>query len=446
MGISWRQDVLGKRSELFSEFVASGYPLCVLRLGRGSNWMGKIVTKGKVSYLLNAFPKLSETFILNEIWELKKRGVDIFLVAMGRSNEGVLHAKAEAIAHEMTFLDEMSRKRKFENVVLACFLHPFRLFQTIAFIRKRFKKGKRWTLQQALYLSGELIRNDVKHVHAHFAMDAAEKAMLASLCTGISYSMHPHALDIYVRPDMLKDKMRFASFVSTECEFNKKYLLDYFPGYPEQKVVVLRLGIDLDMFTPKENTILETGTKNGLSILSVARLVEKKGMIYLLEAIKRLSEDGVRSKAVIVGEGPEYVRLSTFIVNNRLEGFVDLKGPRTSDYVKSLFAACDLFVLPCIVAKNGDQDATPTAIMEAMAMKIPVISTEVAGIPETISDACGFVIPEKNPVALAEAIKRVAQMSDSERRAMGEAGRTFVEANCNIRIQADKLVELFERC
>jgi len=406
--------------------------------------MTQFVRRKKVSYLLNAFPKLSETFILNEIWELKKKGVSVFVAAVGRSNEEIVHAKAEAIANEVNYVGELCRKRKLENVMLVGFLHPLRLIQTAAFIRNRYRKGKRWKLQQALYLGGELIRNGVKHVHAHFAMEAAEQAMLASLSTGIPYSMHPHALDIYVRPKMLKDKMRFAKFVSTPCEFNKRYLLDFFPGYPEKRVVVVRLGIDLDMFAPNENGTREKGSKDELSILSVARLMEKKGIIYLLEAIKSLSVDGIRAKATIVGEGPEYERLSTFIAENSLESLVDLLGSRTSDYVKELFDKSDVFVLPCIVAKNGDQDATPTAILEAMAMKVPVISTAVTGIPEIISDACGFVIPEKDTVSLTAAIKRVAQMSDSEQKAMGEAGRKFVEENCNIRTQADKLVKLFD--
>ena len=406
--------------------------------------MARLAGGKKVSYLLNAFPKLSETFILNEIWELRKKGVSVFVAAVGRSNEKIVHAKAEAIANEVRYVGELCRKRKLENVMLAGFLHPLRLIQTAAFIRNRYKKGKRWKLQQALYLGGELIRNGVKHVHAHFAMEAAEQAMLASLSTGIPYSMHPHALDIYVRPRMLKDKMRYAKFVSTECEFSKRYLLDFFPGYPGERIFVIRLGIDMDMFTPKKKKTLEPGMKNGLSILSVARLVEKKGMIFLLEAVKKLSGDGIRVKATIVGEGPEYERLSTFITQNRLDGVVDLKGPRTADYVKNLFDTNDVFVLPCIVAKNGDQDATPTAIMEAMAMKVPVISTKVAGIPEIISDGCGFVIPEKDSNSLTAAIKKVAQMSDSERKTLGEAGRKFVAANCNIRIQGDKLIDLFE--
>lgn len=400
-------------------------------------------TNRKIAYALNAFPRLSETFILNEIWELKKRGISIFPIAMYRSKEKVVHAKAEAIAREVVYLNELSKMRKFENVMLAFFLHPLRFLKTVAFIRKRYEGGRRWTLQQALYLGGELIRNGVKHVHAHFAMDAAEKTMLASLCTGIPYSMHPHALDIYVRPRMLLDKMRFAMFVSTECEYSRRYLLDVFPGYPPERVIVIRLGIDLDMFTPDDIETRETGPKDEMSILTVARLVEKKGIIYLLEAMKGLSDNGMRARATIVGEGAEYERLEAFIAKNRLESRVDLKGPLTSDAVKALFATSDVFVLPCIVAENGDQDATPTAIMEAMAMKVPVISTTVAGIPEIISDASGFVIPEKDTASLTAAIKKVKQMSEPERKAMGEAGRKFVEANCNIRIQTDKLVHLF---
>ncbi len=406
--------------------------------------MKATATKQKIAYALNAFPRLSETFIINEIWELRNRGISIFPIAMYRSKEKVVHAKAEAIAHEVVYLNELPRKRKLENAVLVFLLHPLRIIKTVAFIRQRYGRGRRWTFQQALYLGGELIRNGVKHIHAHFAMEAAEKTMLASLCTGIPYSMHPHALDIYVRPKMLKDKMRFAKFVSTPCEFNRKYLLNFFPEYPQQKVIVLRLGIDLDVFSPSENGTRTNNAKQELSILSVSRLVPKKGMIYLIEAIKRLVDEGIRVRAIIVGEGPEYGRLSTYITESELGNCVDLLGPRTSDDVKDLFDVCDVFVLPCIVAENGDRDATPTAILEAMAMKVPVISTKVAGIPEIVPEGCGFIVPQKDTRSLMAAIKRIAEVNNSERKAMGEAGRKFIEANCNIRIQADKLVHLFE--
>jgi glycosyltransferase involved in cell wall biosynthesis len=401
-------------------------------------------SKKKVAYILNAFPKLSETFILNEIWELKKRGVGIFVAAVGRSGEKIMHPKAEAFATEVTYLGEMGRRRKLENVMIAGFLHPLRVIQAAVFIRKRYSRGKRWKLQQALYLGGELIRDGINHVHAHFAMEAAEQALLANRATGISYSMHPHALDIYVRPKMLKDKMRHAKFVSTPCEYNRGYLLDFLPEYPERKVVVLRLGIDLDVFAPSENGVCGEDVRNELAILSVSRLVEKKGMIYLLEAVKRLVDNGTRVRARIVGDGPESEHLATYIAENGLESCVDLLGPRTSDDVKELFDASDVFVLPCIVAENGDRDATPTAILEAMAMKIPVISTQVAGIPEIVPADCGFVIPEKDATSLAAVIKRVAEMTDLKRKAMGETGRRFVEAHFNIRVQTDKLVRLFE--
>jgi glycosyltransferase involved in cell wall biosynthesis len=169
-------------------------------------------------------------------------------------------------------------------------------------------------------------------------------------------------------------------------------------------------------------------------------------MIYLLKAIKALVNDGIGVYGTIVGDGPEYKRLSKFIKKNKLENFVDLKGPCPSEYIRDLFDATDLFVLPCIVAKNGDQDATPTSLLEAMAMKIPVISTAVGGIPEIIPDGCGFIIPEKDTPSLVEAIKKVAKMSVTERKAIGEAGRNFVADNFDIKMQADKLVDLFKRC
>ena len=407
--------------------------------------MGRSLKGAKICYFLNGFPKLSETFILNEIWELREKGLDIFLFAVRHSDEEIVQSKDKALMHDVFYLDGLTGRRKLENALITCFCHPFRVVKTALFTRKRFRKSPVWKFKEALYVGGELIRNGVKHIHAHFAMEAAEKAMLASFITGISYSMHPHALDIYVRPRMLRDKMAHAMFVSTPCEFNKRYLLELYPGYPEHKIVVLRLGIDLELFIPSQQQAHKANTPKDLVILSVGRLVEKKGMIYLLRALKALIDDGIMAKVVIIGEGPEYDRLSRFIKENRLDGVVDLKGSCSSEYAKNLFETSDLFVLPCTVAKNGDHDATPTSLLEAMAMKVPVISTSVAGIPEIIPDACGFVIPEKDTFSLAEAIKKVAKMSDSERKAMGEAGRKFVETNCNIHIQADKLVGLFER-
>ncbi len=231
--------------------------------------MGHNVSKGKIAYILNSFPKLSETFILNEIWELKQKGVDILLVAMNRSAEEVVHARAETIAPEVTYFDKLGKRRKFENAVIAGFLHPLRLVRTLSFIWEKYESARFWKLKQALYLGGELIRNGIGHVHAHFAMEAAEMAMLAGTVTGIPYSMHPHALDIYVHPKMLKEKMRHAKFVSTECDFNKKYLHEYFPGYPEEKIVVIRLGIDLTTFSAKPiNTNPHAGeSRNSLMIL-----------------------------------------------------------------------------------------------------------------------------------------------------------------------------------
>ena len=406
--------------------------------------MGNTVTPQKISFLLNAFPKLSETFILNEIWELKNKGSDIFLVAMGSTQEKVAHAKAQAIAPEVMFLNKVGRRRKLENALIAGIHHPLRLLQTVVFIWKKYQKKRIWNLKQALYLGGELIRRGIRHVHAHFAMDAAEKAMLTGLLTGIPYSMHPHALDIYVRPSLLREKMKFAKFVSTECEFNRRYLLENYNGYPEQNISVIRLGIDLKMFAPNTLEAPQVLKKNGLVISSVARLVEKKGLINLLKAFKRVVGEGIKAKVVIVGEGPEYVRLEKFIAENGLGELVELKGSRPSEYVRDLFRITDLFVLPCIVAKNGDQDATPTAILEAMAMKIPVISTCVAGIPEVIPSEAGIVVQPNDVDALADAIKKIDGMEPAERNTMGEAGRRYVGENCNIERETEKLMALFD--
>jgi len=397
----------------------------------------------KIAYFMNSFPKLSETFILNEIIQLRKTGVHVRVLSLAKGMEEVVHPGAKQIESDVWFLSDLGKTEKLQNILRIFLAHPLRLLKTIWFIFQHFARNRSWILKQTFYLAGEVEKSGVRHIHAHFALDAAEKTMLVSMMTGIPYSMHPHAWDIYGRQDLLKQKIKFAKFVSTECAYSKNHLSRYYPAYPPEKISVIRLGIDLEMFARHmETTKPSQKGQDVLRIASVSRLMEKKGLIYLLEAVKRLNDEGCKVKAEIVGDGPQYPVLKSFIDENHLENAVVMAGAQTSDYVKKLLAGSDLFVLPCIVAQNGDRDATPTALLESMAMGLPVISTRVAGIPEIIPQGGGLVVPPNDTDALVSAVEQVAKMGTGERIAMGVIGRRFVQQHCNIRLETAKLLDL----
>jgi len=181
-----------------------------------------------------------------------------------------------------------------------------------------------------------------------------------------------------------------------------------------------------------------------LRLVSISRLVEKKGLIYLIDALAVLRDEGLEYQSIIVGDGPELKNLESLIKAHQLGSRVQLLGAKDSDQIKKILDDADIFILPCIITDRGDRDATPTAIIEAMAVGIPIISTTVAGIPEIVSKNAGILVPPRDSLALGKAIRTVYKMGDKERREMGRQGQQYVMTHCNIESEARKLIGLFK--
>jgi len=397
----------------------------------------------RVAYVLNGFPVLSETFILNEIIELRRQRVEVHIFSLYRIDGNIVHTDAAGLATETAYLENIGRRRKLTALVRLFLTHPVRLMKTAYYVTQKRDRTLVWSLKQAVYLASEVTRLRVGHMHSHFAMEAAERAMLAGMLTGIPYSVAAHAVDIYVYQRMLREKMNRAKFVVTESAYNKNYLLQYNQGSPGQRIHVIRLGIDPDAFARNGKRPERPRLECALRIVSVARLVEKKGLTYLIHALGRLRREGLDTRATIVGDGPQREGLAELIAHHGLESAVLMVGAKDSDAVKGFLGEADLFVLPCIIATNGDRDGTPTALVEAMAMGIPVVSTTVAGIPEIVPPTAGFLVPPKDSVALADAIKTIYRMEHTTRNEMGKHGREYVLKHCNLKTETQKLVELF---
>ena len=228
--------------------------------------------------------------------------------------------------------------------------------------------------------------------------------MLASSLSGIPFSFTAHAVDLYkdnVSRDDLARKAAAARFVVTVSRYNLEFLESLAPGVRD-KLVLARCGIDLDRFAPRPLPPQPS------RMLCVARLIAKKGVGTLIEACRLLRDRGVALECEIVGEGPLRRKLEAQVREAGLGDLVRLTGPATQLAVRERYAAAHLFVLPCIIAPDGDRDGLPIAILEALACGLPVISTPVAGIPEVLRDgANALLVPPGDPPALADAVARL---------------------------------------
>ena len=399
----------------------------------------------KVAYMLDVFPVITETFILNEILELKKRGMKIIIFACHKfdftPHKPLIHPEAKELVRETIYLDSVSMKmNRLQKAALHFSIllrHPVRYLRTLLFAYR--KGGQTFTAFKAISsFVREMNRRKIEHVHAHFAREACEFSMLISMVTGIPYSFSTHAFDIYTRDgiDMLDHIIR-AIFVVTCTAYNQRYLIRKY-GVPAQKKVYLNYhGVD-----PRKFILSEEKSNSRISILSIGRLVEKKGFPYLIEAISFVKDTlDLGFIVTIVGDGPERKNLEQLVADLNLESWIVFKEFLPTGEIKEQYGQADIFVLPSIVADNGDQDGIPNVILEAMSMGLPVISTNISGISEVICDGVdGLLMPPNDSQALASAIVKLCQDTQL-RKKLGENARKKITVHFN---KADKIDKLFK--
>jgi glycosyltransferase involved in cell wall biosynthesis len=282
-------------------------------------------------------------------------------------------------------------------------------------------------------------RSGVRHVHAHFATHSALAAWAIGRLTGIPYSFTAHADDIFVPRPMLEDKAREASFVVTISEFNRRYLLRELGDAARSRIRVVHCGVDAEAFAP----LPPASADAPFTILCVARLEEKKGQHHLIEACRRLDEKGVALRCWLVGEGAERDRLTRLRDAAGLGGRVELLGALSRDRIRRLMADAHVFALPSVVAGGGRADGIPVALMEAMAMQRPVVSTRTSGIPELVEDGVsGLLVGPGDAQALADALDRLR--TDPGRAAeLARAARLAVCERFDLHRNAAQLQQLF---
>jgi glycosyltransferase involved in cell wall biosynthesis len=232
-----------------------------------------------------------------------------------------------------------------------------------------------------------------------------------------------------------------ADRVVTISEYNKHAILEKNQSITSDQIEVIRCGIDLKTFSSES---LKPST-NRVEIVSVGGLVEKKGHQILIPACAELASRGIDFRCTIVGEGPLRNTLEALIAQYGMEEKINLAGARSQSWVREKLSKSDVFVLASVVVDEGGRDGIPVAIMEALAMGIPTVSTNVSGIPELVKDGVsGLLVPQKNIKALADALTTLAE-NETLRRDFAEHGRLVIEEDYDIDKNAAKLLDLFTK-
>lgn len=397
-----------------------------------------------IAYIVSVWPRLSETFILNEVLGLESRGARLRILSIKKPDAGTALARERVarVRAETICLSGASHWRAaFGPSLRVLARHPFRYCRT-ALLACRYRRwGARKRFFQAVCLADMLRRRPVAHLHAHFAHEPTMVAMFTHRLTGIPYSFTAHAKDIYVKtpPELLRAEVARARAVVTCTEYNRQFLLDRFES-ARGKVHRVYHGLDLSQFRFEPHA---NGSAPPL-ILSVARLVEKKGLGDLLTAVDILRRRGKSVRVEIIGEGPLRPELEARIAQLGLGGRVTLLGAQPHEAVRQAYARSLVFALPCVVAADGDRDGIPNVLLEAMASGVPVVSTPVSGIPELIEpDREGLLVRPGDAGLLADALDRLLTNSELRER-LALAARAKVEACFSIQANVGQLLKLFQ--
>lgn len=294
---------------------------------------------------------------------------------------------------------------------------------------------------KAVYFAKQLEEMKVDHIHVHFVWLNGIAAQVAADLTGITYSLHAHAWDIFQRNrECVRRQLELATAVVTISEYHRQYLAELCPRWHPEDIRVVHCGLDPAEFTPAHVPAAD----QVIRIISVGSLVEKKGHEYLIDACVQLAARGYRFKCSIVGIGPLREALQARINKCSLQEEVLLVGAKNQAEVQDFYHNSEIFVLACVLARNSDRDGIPVVLMEAMAMQVPVVTTPVSGNPELVCDGeTGLLVPERDAQALAHAIERLIN-DPTLRHKLGQQGRQVVLAGFDIHQTAAQMAAIFQ--
>lgn len=352
--------------------------------------------------LVKIYPKISETFILEEILGLERLGRRLCLYALSPATDAIVHpavAQVKATLRVAPPLSAASLRRYASDHATQFLRGPRRYLGALAAGMRRGRGGLADFLRSG-WLAARLQEDGVSHLHSHFIATPADVAEGAARLAQLPFSISAHAKDIYLSQARdLRRRLTAARFTVTCTDVNRAVLSAI---APQARVSRMYHGVDHALFHPARRLLPADGPA---LIVSVGRLRAKKGLDVLIDAVARLRAQGQDVEAEIVGYGPEHAALAAQIEALGLHGRVRLVGKLAREQVIERYARAAVYVQPARIAADGDRDGIPNVLLEAMAMGLPVVATRVSGIPELVTSGVnGVLVAPDDPDELAAAI------------------------------------------
>jgi len=421
----------------------------------------------RLAYVVATFPTLTETFVLGEILELRRRGWPITIFALRRSRGPVQQPEARLLERGVQYPAPLGSTRLWRAHVRRAGRQPGRYLRTLADLvgatwRNPIHLGKTlYLFVRAVEFAERMETEEVGHVHAHWAIYPTTVALAVSGLTGLPFSFTAHAWDVNLIRTLLPEKIRRARFVVTCTAENQAALGRLAPDGAASKVHLNHHGIDLERF----EYVHRESRPGTPTILACGSLLERKGFADLVQACGLLKRQGRVFACVIVGTGPQRSRLEALIAAQGVEHEVVLAGALGQAELVPLYARSCVFVLPCLVRplrfldREADplkalevwfergggvvKDGIPNVLVEALATGLPVVSTPTSGIPELVRHEWnGLLVPPQDPVRLAEAIDRLLG-DPGLRQRLGGNGAADVRARFDRRRNVERLAKVF---
>jgi glycosyltransferase involved in cell wall biosynthesis len=407
-----------------------------------------------VAYVVRSWPRLSQTFVLGEVLALERQGVQLVLFSMTDPRESLVQPHVADVQAAVEYLDAARRRtrraRAVEHAGLAL-RAPVRYLRTLTFALTHRELTAGYTTStpagcfaDAVHMAARLrafarAGRPVHHVHAHFAHDPALIGLFATRLTGLPFSLTAHARDLHqLAIPALRARAREATAVVVCCHANADYVRAVLPPSSLPPLRVLHHGVDLRLFRPSQRPFRTTP-----QIVSVGRLVEKKGFDDLLMACHALRETGEPFHCVVYGDGPLRDHLLALRDRLGLAGCVEFAGQRRQHDLVPALQGADVFALTPFVTDDGDRDGVPNVLVEAMACGLPVVATSAGGIPELVRHGDNGLLAEPHDVAAVTRHLATLLRAPALRQRLGAAARRTVEADYDMHAAARQLAALF---
>lgn len=394
----------------------------------------------KIGYVLTNFPVLSETFVSTEIRAMEACGHEIVPISFNHYG-GQYQANDNDLKEKTIYLSDYSNKLALKALGI---IRPS-AFRALKFALNQTGIPIKSLIGNALKLAYIAKQHNCTHFHAHFSQSAAATAIVAARLSGLTVSFVGHGHDIYASPQDLKLKLKSVDFAVAVCLDMAWHFRNI---EPKANTSLVYCGVDTNRFNAdafkQHEQIKLPQQPSKEKLLFIGRLCETKGLFTLLDALNKI-EPSKRPCIDFVGAGVLRNKLEQYAEDLGLEGHVNFLGPKQSSWLIENAHNYAALTVPFEMASNGDRDSGPVVVKEAMALKLPIITTYFMGCKEMLTQECSLRVPPKDPSSLARIIKRFLEMPQTQINRMVENAYERVNTHYSANLQALCLSTLVEQ-